>query len=341
MKRLYYFLLSGLVCFPVFGQSAGNMSQYMYAEDDSRMTCSRYIDNGDYVGLALHEQQLMQSGNEMEDWLVQAYMGLLKNNPGKTVKYTEMLLDKYQDDMGGGITSVLRLKARAEEYLGNYAAAATLYRICTNYSPGLCGSYERCMALSWLDNNDVLIRKGKMKLKIKPDEDGSLHVEMKTGHVRSRARMSFAEPHSVISHTEAEALGMKILTVEHESGELRTVAVAGQIAIDDMIVHGVLFDVVEDDSGIVIGNNVLSRIPYITLSKSAVTFSIDRPEMKKGYEGTPLLLVGGVMCIVGDDGEVLSVGRPLNGAVQTSAQSLVPRGRDVTIGMSDMMMYTY
>lgn len=344
MRSFVFILLSCFLCVMSSGQESTRISPSPSGDilSDDAPDYIRYISDNDLIGLLLHEDEILASSDEFGRWIVKAYLGFLRNDAESLLHYAELLLSKYQDRLGGALPFALRLKAEAEMRLCRFASAAGLFRLCANYSPDVCYMYEEALALSDYGESAVSIRKGKTKIKSKPVEAGVYPVQLQTDGIETMAFLRFDLPYSSVSRTEAEALGMHIMTVEGEIGNVKVLAVADKLSIGKMTVTDVLFEVHETQQPLMIGVSMLSKIPYVMLTGSSVTFSITPLDLKKYSEAGSLLFYDNVLCVArpadGGIGEVCSLGEAVKHARLVSPEQLFG-GRDVVVDTVNMILH--
>ena len=89
-----------------------------------RKSYSELMNSGDMIGLDIEYERISKTTDEMGKWLTNASLEMMKNKPESCIQYTDSLLGKYQQELGGDIYKISLLSTfphfiQVEQKYGN------------------------------------------------------------------------------------------------------------------------------------------------------------------------------------------------------------------------------
>ena len=116
---------------------------------------------------------------------------MMKNKPESCIQYTDSLLGKYQQELGGSIIYVLNLRAASLAYLGLYKEAGDLMKMCAQAVPDMINGYNKCMALTPFGAQQLSWEQPEVTLNTTFSEKGFLASAEKVKHENHRIRRPY------------------------------------------------------------------------------------------------------------------------------------------------------
>lgn len=289
--------LLGLPFFQNFETCTLDLERMRFSGEDyiQRSNYSDYINTNNLLGLDAQLEWLEKTSDEMGRWMTRAYWGLMKNDYNGTIQYTDSLLNKYQQELGGGVIFVLNLRAASLAYLGYYKEAGELMNICAQAMPAMTGSYNKCVALEPFGAQQLDWKKEHAVLEATVDDKG-FTVPVRIG--KKSCRLSFSPDKAVSTVSKAEATRLNMNVVEFEDSNARggvvRMAIAPELVLGDLVIRNAQFEI-SDEEGLVLGNNVLRILPQFTICNNRIEL-YQHPQQHKVTKEFPLLLSNYVFC---------------------------------------------
>lgn len=335
---------SGLLGFPFFygfETCTLNFDRMNFSGKDYqlRKSYSEYINSGDIMGLDAQYERIEKTTDEIGRWLTNAFIGFMKNNPESCIHHTDSLLGKYQQELGGGILSVLNLRAASLAYLGMYKEAGELMKICVQAVPDIINGYNKCVALEPFGAQRLIWTKPEVSISTTLDEKGLL-VRGKINEIKSK--LYFAPDHSFSSISEADAqkLKMKIIEFEDSTGKggKKRMAIADELRLGDLLINNVQFDIAEETE-IVLGNTFIRLLPQFSIENQRIVL-VQHPQTYPNAKQYPLLLINYTFCFRDPDDNTkrYSIGNPTPNAQQISLQELSRANKKVVFDVEHMKL---
>ncbi len=289
--------LLGLPFFQGFETCVLDFERMRFSGENYRLrgSYSDYINSNNMLGLDTWIEWLDKTTDEMGRWLTHSYRGLLKNDYNATILYTDSLLNKYQQELGGSVFFVLNLRAAALAYMGFYKEAGELMKICLQAMPDMAGSYNKCIALEPFGAQQLDWKNENVVLEAAKGEKGFVIPARVTG---GSYRICFAPDKAVSTISKAEAVKLNMNVIEFEDplsrGGKTRMAIAPELILGDLVIRNAQFEI-SDEEGLVLGNSVLRLIPQFAILNNRIML-YQHPQQYEGAEELPLLLSNYVLC---------------------------------------------
>lgn len=284
---------------------------------------SDYINSNNLLGLDAELDWLEKTSDEMGRWLTRAYWGIVKNDYDCTIRYTDSLLNKYQQELGGGVLFVLNLRAASLAYLGYYKEAGELMNICVQAMPDMAGSYNKCVALEPFGAQQLDWKQEQVILNAVRDDSG-FFIPARIGVKSCKLYFAPDKGVSTVSKAEAVKLGMQVIEFENPAarGGKEYMAIAPELTLGDLVIRNAQFEI-RDEEGLVLGNNILRLLPQFTICNNRIEL-YRHPQQHKVTKEFPLLLSNYVFCFRESEksGKGYSIGSPVPYAQEISLQDL-------------------
>ena len=233
--------------------------------------------------------------DEMGKWLTNASLEMMKNKPESCIQYTDSLLGKYQQELGGSIIYVLNLRAASLAYLGLYKEAGDLMKMCAQAVPDMINGYNKCMALTPFGAQQLSWEQPEVTLNTTFSEKGFLASAEINGN---KNKLYFApdQINSSISEADAGKLNMKIIEFEDHTtatGKKR-MAIANELKLGNLLIKNVQFNLTEGND-IILGNSFLRLIPQFSIESQKLVL-MQQVQSFTNAKQYPLLLINYTFC---------------------------------------------
>ena len=337
-------LKSALLGFPFFQgfeTCTLDLEQMRFSGENyrQRSSYSDYINSNNLFGLDAELEWLEKTSDEMGRWLTRAYWGIGKNDYDGTILYTDSLLNKYQEELGGGVFFVLNLRAASLAYLGYYKEAGELMKICAQAMPDMEGSYNKCVALEPFGAQQLEWKKEQVVLKAVRDDRG-FSVPGKIGENSCKLHFAPDKGVSTVSKAEAVKLGMQVIEFDDPGvrGGKVSMAIAPELALGDLVIRNAQFEI-RDEEGVVLGNNVLRLLPQFAIQNNDIEL-YRHSQQHEAVKEIPLLLSNYIFCFRESEksGKGYSIGAPVPYAQEISLQDLCKPGVKVIFDLEHMKL---
>ena len=304
-----------------------------------RKSYSELMNSGDMIGLDIEYERISKTTDEMGKWLTNASLEMMKNKPESCIQYTDSLLGKYQQELGGSIIYVLNLRAASLAYLGLYKEAGDLMKMCAQAVPDMINGYNKCMALTPFGAQQLSWEQPEVTLNTTFSEKGFLASAEINGN---KNKLYFApdQINSSISEADAGKLNMKIIEFEDHTtatGKKR-MAIANELKLGNLLIKNVQFNLTEGND-IILGNSLLRLIPQFSIESQKLVL-MQQVQSFTNAKQYPLLLINYTFCFRHPDYDTqkISIGNPTPYTRKITLQDLCKSSGKIVFDMKDMKL---